>query len=511
MRRLIPLAVLAVVLAFAAVTFSAGANPGFTFSTDEPGATWQCSLDGAAPTTCSSAQSYSALTPGQRTVAMTATFTVAQPPSDTYTGPTAISGIANLTATTTRPNVVAMTWLLDGKAVGTSSVSPYTFDANAALLPAGSHTMTVQSVDQDGNRTTSPGVAVTVSTAAPAGAIHLAGGVHSALTLQPGVTYYAAGSPTTLGNITMASNSRLENVTINGTVTAHGATGARLQGVTLNYSGSSGEAISPTGSDGFSLQDSTVECSDANGTTDGAYNGNFEGAGNNEIYARNQIKDCGGAGLSLVTPAVDDTTHLTKLLVLDNSITGVNGPVLDGTNSQGLILGSFQGNVIGNTVVGGNTASIEPFRSATSMHYAFNTVGGSPTGFYLEHFADSSTFEHNTVQATSHGFNVEWVAGTSPPRSTVNAKIVNNAITAPVGVFADAGSSGIEAGSNTIHTSSLPSIVYRGSVNGSIHDNVTCTAATGNPVSVYANAGYDPTAPGSLTTQSNNTVGPSCP
>ncbi len=438
--------------------------------------------------------------------------TTPPPPQSTvtYTGPAAISDISNLTADTTLSNVAGVTWLLDGQPIGTASVAPYTFDVNAALLSGGAHTMTVQAVDQDGTRTTSPGVAVTVDTSAPSGATHLTG-TSGALTLAANQTVYGDGSSTVInGTVTMAAGSRLENVVVNGTVTASNATNARLQQATINPPSSASQAVLNNSAAGFSMQDSTINCNAATGTIKGTTNGNFDATSDNVIFARDTISNCGGDGIWMAAtsePAqTDSTTQIVNLLVLDNNISGANGPYDNGTEARGFVGGGYRGNFIGNTVTGATTDAVEPIRNAYQMHFAHNTLSGSPTGFYLEHYADASVFEYNTVQADVQAFNIEWIAGSNPPRSTANAKILNNQIAAPVGVFADAGSTGIETANNTITTGSLPTIVYQGSINGSIHDNMICTTQTGNPVSVYANAGYDPTAPGTLTTQSNNTL-----
>lgn len=88
---LIPAALLTAAT-IAAVALAAGANPQFTFTTDEPGATWQCSLDGAPASACTSPQTYTSLPAGVHKVAVTSTFTIpaapacaTQPPGATAT------------------------------------------------------------------------------------------------------------------------------------------------------------------------------------------------------------------------------------------------------------------------------------------------------------------------------------------------------------------------------------------------------------------------------------------
>ena len=71
--------VVLVVCIVAAIAVADGSVPQFTFSSDEPGTTFQCSLDGAPATSCSSPLSYSSLAPGQHTVVITSRFTVPKP------------------------------------------------------------------------------------------------------------------------------------------------------------------------------------------------------------------------------------------------------------------------------------------------------------------------------------------------------------------------------------------------------------------------------------------------
>ena len=414
---------------------------------------------------------------------------IAEGSAVTYTGPTTISGITRLTASTTLSSVVGINWRIDNKAFGTASVSPYNFDANAALLPSGQHTMTVIAIDRNGTRTVSPEVRVNIG-GAPTGAgiVHLTG-TSGGRTLSSGQTVYGNGSTTIInGKVTMGSNSRLENLVVNGTI--RGARGARVSQVTINPPSSPGYAVQFHDTARFTVQDSTINCHQSTGDIKGIWNTNFESGSNDVILARNKIANCGGDGIWLITASNDVTTYLLRPLLLDNTISGSNGPYDNGTEARGVIVGGLDGTVIGNKITGGTTAGVEPFRSATDMTFAHNTVANSPVAFYLEHFADGSIFEYNTVHAISTGFNIEWVADSNPPRSTKNAHIIRNQITAPIGVFADAGSTGIETGFNTIDTSTLPTIIYQGSSHGSIHDNVIYTTASGNPIRVYDNAGF---------------------
>ncbi len=52
-----------------AIALADGASPSFAFASDESGATFQCSLDGAAPSDCTSPQSYTTLSAGHQVLA----------------------------------------------------------------------------------------------------------------------------------------------------------------------------------------------------------------------------------------------------------------------------------------------------------------------------------------------------------------------------------------------------------------------------------------------------------
>lgn len=80
MRKLIPWLVVAGLAFVASVAFGDAANPSFTFSTDEPGATFTCQLDNGTAGACSSPKAYSNLSPGQHTETIVGTFTVPTPP-----------------------------------------------------------------------------------------------------------------------------------------------------------------------------------------------------------------------------------------------------------------------------------------------------------------------------------------------------------------------------------------------------------------------------------------------
>lgn len=126
--------------AFAAVALASGANPSFSFSSDEPGATFTCALDSGAAAACSSPQAYSNLSPGQHTVTITSTFTVPNPipkpvaaftitPSPVIAGQPATFDAASSTCAS--PCSYKWTDPDDGQVFSTAESFSYTFNSTS--------------------------------------------------------------------------------------------------------------------------------------------------------------------------------------------------------------------------------------------------------------------------------------------------------------------------------------------------------------------------------------------
>jgi hypothetical protein len=151
----------------AALTTSTSAS--FTFSATEGGSTFQCSLDGAAFSSCSSPRAYSGLADGSHTFQVRATDTASNtdpsPSSHTWTvdttppvtsiGPTMPAANTSATSATfdLASNEAGSTFecALDGAAF-----APCTTPANYSGLADGSHTFSVRATDQIGNLDASP-------------------------------------------------------------------------------------------------------------------------------------------------------------------------------------------------------------------------------------------------------------------------------------------------------------------------------------------------------------------
>jgi hypothetical protein len=140
----------------------------FTFHATAGGATYACSLDGAAATPCTSPASYSGLSQGAHTFSVTATAngsTDPTPATDTWTvDTTPPSAPTGLTATATAPTTVNLSWsgstdsngisgydiVRNGTTIGTVPGNTTGY-VDASASPATSYTYTVDARDGAGN------------------------------------------------------------------------------------------------------------------------------------------------------------------------------------------------------------------------------------------------------------------------------------------------------------------------------------------------------------------------
>ena len=147
-------------------TFVATAT--FAFRSDEPGATFACALDGAAPAPCTSPKSYSGLSVGSHTFSVVATDAVGNPDESpaTFTwsvhaapgldtaitsGPPLASNSASATFSFTGNAAASFLCKLDGAAAAPCN-SPVSFSG----LAEGAHTLVVTALDAGGNADVTP-------------------------------------------------------------------------------------------------------------------------------------------------------------------------------------------------------------------------------------------------------------------------------------------------------------------------------------------------------------------
>ena len=88
-----------------------------------------------------------------------------KPPGIEYLGPQKITGPSSLSARATARSgrIVAVTFLLDGRPLGSDTTRPYALDVDPAFLPHGRHELGVEAVDSLGRRRSAAGGTVEIS------------------------------------------------------------------------------------------------------------------------------------------------------------------------------------------------------------------------------------------------------------------------------------------------------------------------------------------------------------
>src|SRR5512132_3273208 len=73
-------------------------------------------------------------------------------PKVAYTGPRRLSGLTTLRARAAGDGVVAVTFMLDRRPLGTDTTAPYSLDIDAGAVRRGTHRLAVAAVDRLGRR-----------------------------------------------------------------------------------------------------------------------------------------------------------------------------------------------------------------------------------------------------------------------------------------------------------------------------------------------------------------------
>lgn len=448
------------------------------------------------------------------------------PPTVEFLGPERLteSGTLKASARAHSGRVVAVTFVLDGRPLGSDTTAPYELDVDPAFIRPGSHRLRVDAVDSLGRRrSTKP---VTVKTAGSGSAsvkaspghgfdqaraalrrgdviVHLAPGRYEAhgLRLGSGARLVGSGPGTVIASppgasywallVARGSGIRISDLTIDGggghdedggiaVAVFDGSRDVRLQRLRMTRVRTHGVNAWGAHSD-VSIQDSTIE---GGGQAEaGVFDlGSDRSRGTSVI--RTKIRGFRSFGILLAQKEYGRPKAALHGLALDNEISDIRDPDRDvctyarlsegcGTNEGGIWTGGVEGAVIGNTILRARWDGIETVGSSTRTTIVSNHVRTTRTGIYLEHSTNHSLIARNVIVNAVTGINVEW---RHDGQGSSNNTFAFNRVVSPrgPGLFVDVGGDGNTILRNTFVGGPRPAIILQGSSDNLVQGNLGC-------------------------------------
>jgi len=447
-----------------------------------------------------------------------------------FLGPTRLTKPATLDATARAHSsrVVAVTFTLDGRPLGSDTTKPYELDVDPALLPAGRHRLRVAAVDSLGRRASSRPTVLTVAPShsdvvkvAPGetfnGAkdalrrgnitVRLAPGryVVSGLELGSGTRLVGSGSGTVIAPppgarywallVARGSRIRISDLTIDGgggpateeggiaVAVFDGSRDVRLQRLQIQRARTHG--VNAWGAHaGVSVQDSVI---DGGGSAQAGVFTLGSDRSRDTSVIRTRIRGFHSYGVLLGQKEFGRPAAALHGVALDNEISDIRDPARDacaryartasgcGTNEGGIWSGGVEAAIIGNTIRRARWDGIETVGSSTRTTIVGNEIRGTRTGIYLEHATNHSVITRNLIVDAKTGINVEWLhEGIGSSR---NAFTFNRVVRAESGLFVDVGSDGNRIVGNVFVSGARPAITLQGSSDNLVRDNLGCGSA----------------------------------
>jgi parallel beta-helix repeat protein len=441
--------------------------------------------------------------------------------------------------------VVAVTFLLDGKPLGSDTTAPFALDVEPGLLPQGDHRIRVQAVDNLGRRATSeaqtlkvegtsevldarPGASferardalrkgdVTVRLAPGryevdqlrlgSGARLVGSGGTTVLAPRPGARYFALivakGQRIRISDLTVDGGGPRPNADREGIAIAvfDGARDVRLQRLRLVRVRTLGVSAWGAHAD-VSVQDSEIT-SDGSGETGIFVLGSDRSRDTSAI--RNRIRGFRSYGILLGQKEFGRPAAALHGLALDNEIRDIRDPARDacvydtrnasgcGRNEGGIWTGGVEAAVVGNKVFRARWDGIETVGSSTRTTIVRNVIRDTRTGIYLEHSTNHSLIARNTVVNAQAGVNVEWRYGGQG--SSNNTFAYNHFVRmSDAGLFVGVGGDGNRIVGNVFVGGVRPAITLQGSSNNVVQNNTGCNRGSGSLVAATAGQRTDGT------------------
>jgi hypothetical protein len=436
------------------------------------------------------------------------------------------------TAKASSGRVVAVTFLLDGVALGSDTVVPYTFDLDPGLVDPGGHRLRVSAVDSLGRRrSTAPVVLRTrhfptkALTATPEkglgralaalrrgnvtvrlapgryrlhdaklgdGARLVGSGPETVVSPPSGASYFALltakGRDITISDLTIDGDGPGPGRGI-AVAVFDGSSDVRLRGLRMIHVRTDGVNVWGAFSN-VSVQDSLIE---GDGTAQTGVFALGSDRSRDTSVIRTRIRGFRSFGILLAQREYGRPAAALHGVALDNVVSDIRDPARDrctyepnttpkcGTNEGGIWTGGVEAAIIGNTVLRARWDGIETVGSSTRTTVVGNRIRDTRTGIYLEHATHDSLFSKNLVVDTRTGINVEWWH--DGQGSTNNTFTSNRIVSASRGgLFVDVGDDGNQILENVFVGGARPAIVLQGTSDNVVRRNLGCRGGDGELV-----------------------------
>jgi parallel beta-helix repeat protein len=452
-----------------------------------------------------------------------------------YLGPHELTGPSSLRARAKSRSgrVVAVTFLLDGRPLGSDTTRPYALDVDPAFLPQGRHELGVVAVDSLGRRRSAAAGAVEISgsradvvTATPqrglrralaalrrgnvtvqlgpgryrldearigSGARLVGSGPRTVISAPPGRRYWAL-------LVAKGENIRISDLTLDGgggrdedggiaIAVFDGSRDVRLQRLRITRVRTDGVNVWGAYSN-VSIQDSRIE---GGGTGEAGFVALGSDESRDTSVIRTRVRGFTSFGILLQQQEHGRPAADLHGVVLDNVVSDIRDPSRDGcwtaakdrtpgcgTNEGGIWTGGVEAAVIGNTVRRARWDGIETVGSSTRTTIVGNRIYDTRTGIYLEHSTHRSLIARNLIVDALTGINVEWWhEGEGSRRNTF---AYNRIVRAETGIFVDVGGDRNRIVGNVFVGGSRPAIVLQGSSRNVVRANRGCGGEGGSLV-----------------------------
>jgi parallel beta-helix repeat protein len=439
--------------------------------------------------------------------------------------------------------VVAVTFFLDGRPLGSDTTKPYRLDVDPAFLPRGERRLRVEAVDNLGRRGRTEPSAVTVEPsgseiveAAPGRSfeqarealeegnvtVRLAPGRYRVeeLELGSGARLVGSGPQTVLAPppgrrywavvVARGRNIRISDLTVDGGGSSpadpegglgiavfDGSRDVRLQRLHIRRVRTDGVNTWGAYSE-ISVQDSVIE-------SDGKGEAGFVALGSDRSrdtsVIRTRVRGFTSFGILLQQQEHGRPRADLHGVVLDNVVRDIRDPSRDGcwtarkyetpgcgTNEGGIWTGGVEAAVIGNTVRNARWDGIETVGSSTRTTIVRNRIYDTRTGIYVEHATHRSLIARNLIVDAIVGINVEWWHEGAGSRRNTFAQ--NRIVGSKAGIVVDVGGDHNRIVGNVFEGGLRPSIVLQGSSNNLVRDNRGC-GSPGSSLVEFSQARYD--------------------